>query len=113
MAVEAELKALARNPGRIHAALSRQAVGERSTYSDRYFDYPDRGWTRQSSELRVRTVTDELGRTRALLTFKEQLGTRPADRNLSTRRLSRMPTCWSPCSPHSASSRSSRSRSGT
>ncbi len=31
VAVEAELKALARNPDRIHAALSRPAVGERST----------------------------------------------------------------------------------
>ena len=61
MAVEAELKALARNPERIHAALSRRAVGERSIYSDRYFDYPDRDWTRQGNELRVRTVTDELG----------------------------------------------------
>lgn len=71
MAVEAELKALARNPERIHAALSQRAVGERSIYSDRYFDYPDRGWTRQGNELRVRTITDELGRTRALLTFKE------------------------------------------
>jgi adenylate cyclase, class 2 len=71
VAVEAELKALARNPERIHAALSRRAVGERSIYSDRYFDYPDRGWTRQGNELRVRTVTDELGRTRALLTFKQ------------------------------------------
>lgn len=71
VAVEAELKALARNPARIHAALSRRAVGECSIYSDRYFDYPDRGWTRQGSELRVRTVTDELGRARALLTFKE------------------------------------------
>jgi adenylate cyclase class 2 len=71
VAVEAELKALARHPERIHAALSRRAVGERSIYSDRYFDYPDRGWTRQGNELRVRTVTDELGRTRALLTFKQ------------------------------------------
>ena len=71
MAVEAELKALARNPERVHAALSRRAVGERSIYSDRYFDYPDRGWTRQGNELRVRTVTDDLGQTRALVTFKE------------------------------------------
>jgi adenylate cyclase class 2 len=71
VAVEAELKALARHPERIHATLSRRAVGERSIYSDRYFDYPDRGWTRRGNELRVRTVTDELGRTRALLTFKE------------------------------------------
>ncbi|MDQ3764485.1 MAG: class IV adenylate cyclase [Actinomycetota bacterium] len=73
MAVEAELKAIARNPERIHAALSQRAVGEHSTYTDRYFDYPDRDWTRQGTELRVRTITDELGptQTRALLTFKE------------------------------------------
>ncbi len=74
MAVEAELKALARHPERIHAALSRRAVGEHSIYSDRYFDYPDRGWTRQGNELRVRTVTDELSQTRAVLTFKEPAG---------------------------------------
>ena len=71
MAVEAELKALARDPERIHAALSQRAVGERSIYSDRYFDHPDRGWTRRGTELRVRTVTGELGPTQALLTFKE------------------------------------------
>ena len=71
MAVEAELKALVRDPEHIHAALSRRAMGERSIYSDRYFDYPDRWLTRQGNELRVRTVTDELGRNRALLTFKE------------------------------------------
>ena len=71
MAVEAELKALARNPERIHAALSQRAVAEYSIYSDRYFDYPDRRWTRQEHELRIRTITDELGRARALLTFKE------------------------------------------
>jgi adenylate cyclase, class 2 len=56
---------------RIHAALSQRAVGEHSIYFDRYFDYPDRGWTRQGNELRVRTITSELGPTRALLTFKE------------------------------------------
>lgn len=71
VAVEAEMKALARNPERIHAALSQRTVGERSIYCDRYFDYPDRGWTRQGNELRVRTVTGELGLTQALLTFKE------------------------------------------
>ena len=71
VAVEAELKALVRNPERIHATLSRRAAGERSVYSDRYFDYPDRGLTRQGNELRVRTIIDELGRTRAMLTFKE------------------------------------------
>lgn len=71
MVVEAELKALAREPERIHAALSQRAVGERSIYLDRYFDYPDRGWTRRGNELRVRTVTSELGSTKAWLTFKE------------------------------------------
>jgi adenylate cyclase class 2 len=71
VAVEVELKALARNPERIHAELSRRAVGERSIYSDRYFDYPDRDWSREGNELRVRKITDELGRTRTLLTLKE------------------------------------------
>ncbi|MGH3832685.1 MAG: class IV adenylate cyclase [Pseudonocardiaceae bacterium] len=71
MAVEAELKASVRDPDRIHAVLSARAVGERSIYFDRYFDYPDRGWTRQGYELRVRTVTDERGRTRTVLTFKQ------------------------------------------
>jgi adenylate cyclase, class 2 len=46
-------------------------MGQHSIYTDRYFDYPDRSWTRQGTELRVRTITDELGPTRALLTFKE------------------------------------------
>jgi adenylate cyclase class 2 len=73
VAVEAELKAIARNPQRLHAALSQRAVGEHSIYSDRYFDHPDRGWTRQGTELRVRTITGELGPTHTctLLTFKE------------------------------------------
>ncbi|MEO7196821.1 MAG: class IV adenylate cyclase [Pseudonocardiaceae bacterium] len=71
MAVEAELKAFVRDPECLHATLSARAVGERSIYSDRYFDYPDRGWTRQGYELRVRAVTNELDRTRALLTFKQ------------------------------------------
>jgi len=71
VAVEAELKALARDPERIHTALSQRAVGEHSIYTDRYFDYPDRGWTRQGTELRVRTIVGELGPTQALLTFKE------------------------------------------
>jgi adenylate cyclase, class 2 len=71
VAIEAELKALVRDPERIHAVLSRRAVGERSIYSDRYFDYPNRGWTRRGYELRMRTVRGELGPTRALLTFKE------------------------------------------
>jgi adenylate cyclase, class 2 len=71
VAVEAELKALVRDPERLHAVLSRRAVSERLVYSDRYFDYPDRGWTRQGSELRVRTVTDDRGRSLAVLTFTE------------------------------------------
>ena len=71
VAVEAEFKALVRDPERIHMALSQRTVGERSIYSDRYFDHPDRGWTRRGNELRVRIVTNELGPPQALLTFKE------------------------------------------
>lgn len=73
MAIEAELKAIARNPQRLHSALSKRAVGEHSIYSDRYFDFPDRGLTRRGSELRVRTITGELRPTPTctLLTFKQ------------------------------------------
>jgi adenylate cyclase class 2 len=42
-----------------------------STYADRYFDYPDHRLTEQGHELRVRTITDNNGQTRALLTYKE------------------------------------------
>jgi adenylate cyclase class 2 len=71
VAVEAELKALAHDPERLHAALSQRTVGERLIYTDRYFDYPDRRWTRRGTELRVRVITKERGPTRALLTLKE------------------------------------------
>ena len=87
MAVEAELKALVRNPDRIHSALSRRAVGKYSTYSDRYFDYPDRAWNRCGN-----------GAVRCSPS-KNQPWIQPADRNPSMRRPSRMPKCWS-CSPH-------------
>lgn len=48
-------------------------MGEHSIYSDRYFDYPDHRWTREGSELRVRTITGEPSPTHrcTLLTFKE------------------------------------------
>lgn len=91
--VEAELKAIARNPECLHAALSQRAVGQHSIYTDRYFDYPDCSWTRQGTELRVRTITDELGPTRALLTFKEPAVDQASGSNPSTKRLSETPTC--------------------
>jgi adenylate cyclase class 2 len=71
MSVEAEIKARVTDPERPNAALSRRATGERSTYHDRYFDYPDRRWTADGHELRVRTATMEDGESRVLLTFKE------------------------------------------
>jgi adenylate cyclase class 2 len=71
LSVEAEIKARVTDPDRLHAALSRRATGERSAYHDRYFDYPDRRWTADGHELRVRTVTSENGESRVLLTFKE------------------------------------------
>jgi adenylate cyclase class 2 len=71
VSVEAEIKAKVRGPERLQAALAGRATGEKSVYADRYFDRPDRQWTRDGHELRVRTVTDEAGGTRTVLTFKE------------------------------------------
>lgn len=69
--IEAELKAVVHDPDRIHRSLGERADGIRCTYADRYFDWPDRRFTRQGRELRVRTVTDDAGRSRVLLTYKE------------------------------------------
>jgi adenylate cyclase class 2 len=71
LSVEAEIKARVTDPDRLRRALSRRADGNRSTYYDRYFDYPDRRWTSDGHELRVRTVTADSGESRVLLTFKE------------------------------------------
>jgi adenylate cyclase class 2 len=69
--IEAELKAVVRDPELLHRLLSRRANGHRSVYADRYFDFPDRRLSRAGYELRVRTVTDDANRSRVLLTYKE------------------------------------------
>ncbi|WP_185061317.1 CYTH domain-containing protein [Pseudonocardia eucalypti] len=69
--IEAELKAVVRDPDRVHRLLGERAEGARSTYSDRYFDLPDGRLTEQNRELRVRTVTDDTGGERVVLTYKE------------------------------------------
>lgn len=71
MAVEAELKAVVRDPERVHSLLGKRAEGLRSIYSDRYFDFPDRRFTRRGFELRIRTVTNDNGHRRVVLTYKE------------------------------------------
>jgi len=69
--VEAELKAFVRDLVGVRTALDERAQAEKSTYADRYFDFPDRRLTKQGRELRVRTITDDQGHTRVLLTYKE------------------------------------------
>ncbi|WP_028921730.1 class IV adenylate cyclase [Pseudonocardia acaciae] len=69
--IEAELKAVVRDPDRLNRLLANRADSIRSTYADRYFDFPDRRFTEQGRELRVRTVTDDTGERRVLLTYKE------------------------------------------
>lgn len=69
--VEAELKALVRDVDAVRAALDRRGPAQRCTYADRYFDYPDHRLTDQGRELRLRTITDDTGQTRVLLTYKE------------------------------------------
>lgn len=69
--IEVELKAVVHDPDQVHRALALRAGGIRATYADRYFDFPDSRLTEQGRELRVRTVTDDAGRSRVLLTYKE------------------------------------------
>lgn len=71
MLIEAEFKAVVRDVDAVRTALDERASAEVSTYADRYFDYPDRRLTKQGHELRVRTITDDSGQTRVLLTYKE------------------------------------------
>jgi adenylate cyclase class 2 len=69
--VEAELKARLRNPEQVRQRLAELAPAEHSVYADRYFDYPDRRLTSAGYEVRLRTITDDVGNARSLLTFKE------------------------------------------
>jgi len=71
VAVEAELKARLRNPEQVRQRLAERVSAEHSVYADRYFDYPDRRLTAAGYEVRLRTVTQDAGDLRSLLTFKE------------------------------------------
>jgi adenylate cyclase class 2 len=69
--VEAELKAVVRDVNAVRTKLDQRATAYKCTYEDHYFDYPDRRLTEQGRELRVRTITDNSGQARVLLTYKE------------------------------------------
>ncbi len=57
--IEAELKALVRDPQALTAALDARAPAERATYSDTYYDTPARDLTGTDRELRVRIIDRE------------------------------------------------------
>ncbi|WP_049653653.1 class IV adenylate cyclase [Kitasatospora sp. MY 5-36] len=70
MAIEAELKAVVRDPERVLARLEEQyGAGRAEVYRDTYYDAPDGSLTGADRELRVRTVhgPDD---TVTLLTYK-------------------------------------------
>jgi len=68
--IEAELKALVRDPAGLLAAQAQRAAAEPATYADTYYDTPDRTLTGSGRELRVRVV-DQGGSRTCLLTYKE------------------------------------------
>jgi adenylate cyclase, class 2 len=68
--IEAELKALVRDPAGLLAALAERAPAERASYADTYYDTPDRTLTSSDRELRVRVI-DRGGSRTCLLTYKE------------------------------------------
>jgi len=68
--IEAELKALVRDPQALTAALDARAPAERATYSDTYYDTPARDLTGTDRELRVRII-DREGLRHCRLTYKE------------------------------------------
>ena len=69
MGIEAELKALVRDPARVRELLGQRAPEEVAVYSDTYFDTPDRALTSDGRELRVRVIhTDTTDST--VLTYK-------------------------------------------
>ncbi|MEU8926154.1 class IV adenylate cyclase [Kitasatospora sp. NPDC048545] len=73
MAIEAELKAVVRDPGRVLARLEEQSEqygsGRAEVYHDTYYDAPDGSLTDGDRELRIRTVHGPDG-TRTVLTYK-------------------------------------------
>jgi adenylate cyclase, class 2 len=70
MSVEAELKALVRDPDAVADRLRRLADEEPQTYRDVYFDRPDGSITDADQELRVREIESASG-TRSLVTYKD------------------------------------------
>ncbi|HEX3779506.1 MAG TPA: class IV adenylate cyclase [Pseudonocardiaceae bacterium] len=70
MAVEAELKALVREPDAVAEKLRDLADEQPETYRDVYFDRAGGGLTEADQELRVREIESKSG-TRSLLTFKD------------------------------------------
>jgi len=82
MAVEAELKAVVRDPGSVLAALEQAAgPGRAEVYRDTYYDDPAGTLTDADRELRIRTVHGP-GPTRTVLTYKgarvdEESGSKP------------------------------------
>ncbi|MFD8756947.1 class IV adenylate cyclase [Kitasatospora sp. NPDC059577] len=70
MAIEAELKAVVRDPGRVLARLEeRYGSGRAEVYHDTYYDAPDGSLLGGDRELRIRTVHGPNG-TRTVLTYK-------------------------------------------
>ncbi len=70
MAVEAELKALVREPDAVAEKLRQLADERPETYRDVYYDRPDDSITDADQELRVREIESASG-VRSLLTFKD------------------------------------------
>ena len=67
--IEAEVKALVRDPERVMAALETRAKGRAEVYEDTYYDTADGVLGRDDRELRVRTVHGP-DATRSVLTYK-------------------------------------------
>ncbi|MFC4118443.1 class IV adenylate cyclase [Nonomuraea zeae] len=67
MPIEAELKAVVRDPARVRAALRERADEQLNVYRDVYYDTPDRRHSRDGREIRLRVVDG----TRSLLTYKD------------------------------------------
>ena len=67
--IEAELKAYVRDPERLRKLLLSRADEQVSVYRDTYYDWPDRCFTIQDRELRLRVI-ESSGTTRCLLTYK-------------------------------------------
>ncbi|MEY9849152.1 adenylate cyclase class 2 [Streptacidiphilus sp. BW17] len=68
--IEAELKAVVRDPEHVMALLDGRAEGRPQVYEDTYYDLPDGSLMTGDRELRVRTVHGQHD-TRSVLTYKD------------------------------------------